>query len=79
MLHLKAAETNLKEAKYWPTKDVLTFISECDFVESLPTLARSLKLFRAICTFVVSYEGCLSKQELLKNYFAVYYEINRAL
>ena len=66
--HLKAAEINLEEAKDWAILDVLTFIAEWDFVESLPALSLSLKLFLTICVSLALCERSFSKLKLIKNY-----------
>jgi len=36
-IYLKAKKINLEKAKDWATLDVLTFIVDSDFEESLPT------------------------------------------
>ncbi|XP_063794591.1 zinc finger MYM-type protein 1-like [Pseudophryne corroboree] len=66
--HLKAANIDLEKAKDWPILDVLKFIAEWDFVESLPNLLLSLKLFLTICVSVASCERSFSKLKLIKNY-----------
>ena len=48
--------------------DVLTFIAEWDFIDSLPNLTLSLKLFLTICASVASCERRFSKLKLIKNY-----------
>ena len=47
---------------------MLEFIAEWDFVESLPTLSISLRMFLTICVSVASCERSLSKFNLIKNY-----------
>ncbi|XP_053569321.1 LOW QUALITY PROTEIN: zinc finger MYM-type protein 1-like [Bombina bombina] len=66
--HLKAAQIDLEEVKDWATLEVLTFIAKWDFIESLPTLSLSLKLFLTICVSVASCERSFSKLKLIKNY-----------
>lgn len=66
--HLKAADINLEEAKDWSVFDVLKFIAEWDFLESLPILSLSLQLFLTICVSVASCERSFSKLKLIKNY-----------
>ena len=61
--HLRAAKYNLEniknppvgsDQKKWTALDFLMFIVEWDFVESLPNLTLSLKLFLTICVSVAS-------------------------
>ena len=66
--HLKAAEIDPKNVKDWSILDVLAFIVKWDFVESLPNLALSLKLFLTICVSVASCERSFSKLKLIKTY-----------
>jgi len=66
--HLKAADIYLDNAKEWSVFDVLKFIVEWDFLESLPTLSLSLRLFLTICVSVASCERSFSKLKLIKNY-----------
>ena len=66
--HLKAAEIDLKEAEDWSVLDVLKFVAEWDFIESLPYLTLSLRLFVTICVSVASCERSFSKLNLIKNY-----------
>ena len=66
--HLKAAEIDLKEAEDWSVLDVLKFVAEWDFIESLPYLTLSLRLFVTICVSVASCERSFSKLKLIKNY-----------
>ncbi|XP_073491308.1 uncharacterized protein [Aquarana catesbeiana] len=66
--HLKAAKINLEEVKDWSALQVLTFIAEWDFIESLPTLSLCLKIFLRICVSVASCERSFSKLKLIKNY-----------
>ncbi|XP_040197560.1 zinc finger MYM-type protein 1-like [Rana temporaria] len=66
--HLKAAKINLEEVKDWSALQVLTFIAEWDFTESLPTLSLCLKIFLTICVSVASCERSFSKLKLIKNY-----------
>lgn len=53
--HLKAAEIDLKEAQDWSVLEVLKFIAEWDFLESLPYLSVSLQLFLTICVSVKTF------------------------
>ena len=55
--HLKAAKIDLQEAKV-----------EWDFVELLPNLSLSLRLFLTICVSVASCERSFSKLKLIINY-----------
>lgn len=66
--HLKAASIYLEKAKDWAILDVLQFIVEWDFMESLPNLTLSLKLCLTICVSVASCERSFSKLKLIKNY-----------
>ena len=66
--HLKAADFDLDKAKDWSVFDVLKFIAEWDFLESLPILSLSLQLFLTICVSVASCERNFSKLKLIKNY-----------
>lgn len=66
--HMKAANIVLEEAKDWTTLDMLSFIAEWDFIESLPTLSQSLTLFMTICVSVASCERSFSKLKIIKNY-----------
>ena len=66
--HLKAAKFDLERVKGWTALEILTFIAEWDFLESLPTLSLSLKLFLTLCLSVVSCERSFSKLKLIKNY-----------
>ena len=43
-MYLKATEINFEKAKNWATLDVLTFIVDSDFEESLPTTPLRLHL-----------------------------------
>lgn len=65
---MKAASIYLEKAKDWAILDVLQFIVEWDFMESLPNLTLSLKLFLTICVSVASCERSFSKLKLIKNY-----------
>ena len=66
--HLKAAKFDLERVKGWTALEILTFIAEWDFLESLPTLSLSLKLFLTLCVSVASCERSFSKLKLIKNY-----------
>ena len=66
--HLKAAAVDLDNVKEWSVFDVLKFIAEWDFLESLPTLSLSLQLFLTICVSVASCERSFSKLKLIKEY-----------
>lgn len=66
--YLKAANIDLHKAMDWSVVDVLKFIAEWDFLESLPILSLSLRLFFTICLSVVSCERSFSKLKLIKNY-----------
>lgn len=66
--HMKAADIDLQKAKDWAIFDVLKFIAEWDFLESLPILSLSLQLFLTICVSVASCERSFSKMKLIKNY-----------
>ena len=66
--HLKAADIDLHKAMDWSLFDVLQFIAEWDFLESLPILSLSLQLFLTICVSVASCERSFSKLKLIKNY-----------
>ena len=66
--HLKAADIDLDNAKEWSVFDVLKFIAEWDFLESLPTLSLSLRLFLTISVSVASCERSFSKLKQIKNY-----------
>ena len=48
--------------------DILQFIVEFDFIESLPMVTESTKLFLTICVSVASCERSFSKLKLIKNY-----------
>lgn len=66
--HLKAANLDSSKTKDWVALDFLKFIVEWDFIESLPNLVLSLKLFLTICVSVASCERSFSKMKLIKNY-----------
>ena len=66
---MKAADIDLHKAKDWSVFDVLKFIAEWNFRESLPILSLSLQLFLTICVSVASCERSFSKLKLIKNYF----------
>ncbi|XP_056392625.1 zinc finger MYM-type protein 1-like [Hyla sarda] len=66
--HLTAAKLDLEEVTDWTALQVLTFIAEWDFIESLPHLSLCLKLFLTICVSVASCERSFSKLKLIKNY-----------
>ena len=66
--HLKAADVNEENAKEWSAWKFLTFIAEWDFIQSLPTLSLSLKLFLTICVSVASCERSFSTLKLIKTY-----------
>jgi hypothetical protein len=66
--HLKAADIDLHKAMDWSLFDVLQFIAEWGFLESLPILSLSLQLFLTICVSVASCERSFSKLKLIKNY-----------
>ena len=66
--HMKEADIDLHKAKDWSVFDALKFIAEWDFLESLPILSLSLKLFLTICVSVDSCERSFSKLKLIKNY-----------
>ena len=77
--HLRAAKYNLEnikippvgsDQKKWTALDFLTFIVEWDFVESLPNLTLSLKLFLTVCVSVASCERSFSKLKLIKTYLS---------
>ena len=65
---MKAANIEINKAKDWSVFDVLKFIVEWDFLESLPILSLSLQLFLTICVSVASCERSFSKLKLIKNY-----------
>lgn len=71
--HLKAAEIDLEEAKDWSALDVLKFIVEWDFLESLPYRSVSLQLFLTIYVSVASRERSFSKLKFIKKLFAIYH------
>uniref|UniRef100_A0A0B7BPZ0 Uncharacterized protein n=1 Tax=Arion vulgaris TaxID=1028688 RepID=A0A0B7BPZ0_9EUPU len=50
--HLKAADIDIHKAKDWSIFDILKFIVDWDFLESLPILSLSLQLFFTICVHV---------------------------
>ncbi|KAM9311655.1 zinc finger MYM-type protein 1-like [Gastrophryne carolinensis] len=66
--HLTAAKLDLDKVTDWTALQVLTFIAEWDFIESLPHLSLCLKLFLTICVSVASCERSFSKLKLIKNY-----------
>ena len=66
--HLQGADIDLNKAKDWSVFNVLKFIAEWDFLESLPILSLSLQLFLTICVSVASCERSFSKLKLIKNY-----------
>ena len=66
--HTKAANIEINKAKDSSVFDVLKFIVEWDFLESLAILSLSLQLFLTICVSVASCERSLSKLKLIKNY-----------
>ncbi len=66
--HMRAANIEINKAKDWSVFDVLKFIVEWDFLESLPILSLSLQLFLTICVAVASCERSFSKLKLIKNY-----------
>ena len=66
--HLKAADIDIHKAKDWSIFDILKFIVDWDFLESLPILSLSLQLFLTICVSVASCERSFSKLKLIKNY-----------
>ena len=66
--HLKAGDIDLDNAKERSVFDVLKFIAEWDFLESLPTLSLSLRLFLTISVSVASCESSFSKLKQIKNY-----------
>ena len=65
---LNATKTTNDEVKGWTSLQVLQFIVHWDFVESLPNLALTLKLFLTVCVSVASCERSFSKLKLIKNY-----------
>src|SRR6218665_2749244 len=66
--HMRAANIEINKAKDWSVFDVLKFIVEWDFLESLRILSLSLQLFLTICMSVASCERSFSKLKLIKNY-----------
>ena len=71
--HLKAADIDLDNAKERSVFDVLKFIAEWDFLESLPTLSLSLRLFLTISVSVASCERSFSKSKQIKKLLAIHY------
>lgn len=65
---LKAATIDMEKAKSWSVLDILNFIIEWDFADSLPSLSLSLRLFLTICVSVASCERSFSKLKLIKSY-----------
>ena len=57
--HLKAAKVSNTEKKN--VLDILQYVVEFDFIELLPMVTKSLKLFLAICVSVASCERRFSK------------------
>ena len=66
--HLKAAKIDLNKYVSWSPLDFLQFIVEWNFIESLPNLTLSLKLFLTICVSVATCERRFSKLKIIKNY-----------
>ena len=66
--HLRAAEMDLEDVKDWSVLKMLEFIAEWDFIETLPNLSLSLKIFLTICVSVASCERSFSKLNLIKTY-----------
>ena len=65
--HMEAPDIDLHKAKDWSVFNVLKFISEWDFLESLSILSVKVKLFLMICVSVASCERSFSKQKLTQN------------
>ena len=63
-----AAGIDLEKVKDWSMLRMLEFIAEWDFIETLPTVSLSLRMFLTICVSVASYERSISKLNLIKNY-----------
>lgn len=66
--HINAAQIDFESAKYWTALEMLTFIVEWDFLETLPNISLALKLFLTICVSVASCERSFSKLKLMKTY-----------
>ena len=66
--HLTAAKINADDANNWTSLQFLEFIVGWDFIESLPNIFLSLKLFLTICVSVASCERSFSKLKLIENY-----------
>jgi hypothetical protein len=60
----KAAKIHLEEGKDWSVLDILKFMAEWHFLESLPYLSVSLQLFVTICVSVASRERSFSNLKL---------------
>ena len=52
--HLVAAGIDLERVKDWSMLRMLEFIAEWDFIESLPTVSLSLRMFLTMCVSVAS-------------------------
>lgn len=66
--HVIAAGMKAEDVLNWNSREVLAFIVEWDFLETLPTLVLCLKLFLTICVSVASNERSFSKLKLIKSY-----------
>ena len=60
--------SNHLDHKTWRAIEFLEFIVKYDFVESVPNIALSLRLFLTICVSVASCERSFSKLKLIKTY-----------
>ena len=65
--HVRAANV-ADEALKWTAMQSLEFIVKYDFMDSLPNLALSLRLYLTICVSVASCERSFSKLKLIKSY-----------
>ena len=65
---MKAGDIDLHKAKDWSVFDVLKFIAECDFLESLPILSLSLPLLSIESDIVkdIDFDSVIDKFAALK-------------
>ena len=66
--HICAAQVEVEIAASWSAKEVLQFIVEYDFNESLPNICQFLQYFLSVCVSVATCERSFSKLHSIKNY-----------
>ena len=64
--HLVTARIDLEKNKDWSMLRMLEFITKWYFIESLPTVSLSLRMFLCICVSEASCERSFSKLNLTK-------------